>query len=108
MVLHGEVGLSTGCVCGLNRVDSYPCNTDIEPLRKMRNHIIIIIITIIITSIIIRKMVSCESFLGATNFSVKPGCLSWCQDSALTKDAKDAAEALAECRSAGLVLSEDT
>jgi hypothetical protein len=87
----------------------------------MRNHIIIII-TIIITSIIIimimmmmmmiiiiiRKMVSCESFLGATNFSVKPGCLSWCQDSALTKDAKDAAEALAECRSAGLVLSEDT
>jgi hypothetical protein len=83
----------------------------------MRNHIIII--TIIITSIIIimimmmiiiiiRKMVSCESFLGATNFSVKPGCLSWCQDSALTKDAKDAAEALAECRSAGLVLSEDT
>ena len=63
----------------------------------MRNHIIII-----------RKMVSCESFLGATNFSVKPGCLSWCRDSALTKDAKDAAEALAECRSAGLVLSEDT
>ena len=34
VVLHGEVGLSTGCVCGLNRVDSYPCNTDIEPSKE--------------------------------------------------------------------------